>query len=221
MKIINLILFSIVIFSSQAIAQNRNNIWCFGDSSGIDFGTGAIPTTFRTSVVSRGSCVSIADTSGNLLFYAFTRASTGDSSTLVMNASHQIMQNGFSIIGKAWYDELIIVPNPGVPSSYYLFSGSMTEPIAKGFLYSKIDMTLNGGLGAVVQKNVRLHSFRNGDCVTAIKHGNGKDWWVFSKYSNFNGSSFNRFYVYLITQDSVHAPIIQNMNDAFDIDFQK
>lgn len=83
-----------------------------------------IPTTFRTSVVSRGSCVSIADTSGNLLFYAFTRASTGDSSTLVMNASHQIMQNGFSIIGKAWYDELIIVPNPGVPSSYYLFSGS-------------------------------------------------------------------------------------------------
>jgi hypothetical protein len=102
-----------------------------------------------------------------------------------------------------------------------LFCGSVTDPIPKGFFYSKIDMTQNGGLGAVVQKNVRLNSFRNGDCVTAIKHGNGKDWWVFSKYSNINGTTFNRFYTYLITQDSVHTPLIQNFNNATDGDFQR
>jgi hypothetical protein len=117
--------------------------------------------------------------------------------------------------------ELVIVPNSSLPDSYYLFCGSVTDPIPKGFFYSKIDMTQNGGLGAVVQKNVRLNSFRNGDCVTAIKHGNGKDWWVFSKYSNINGTTFNRFYTYLITQDSVHTPLIQNFNNATDGDFQR
>lgn len=218
-----IIIFSLfsIIYITPSFSQSQNSKWALGDSAGIDFSNSLNPQIFKSSVVGRGSCVSISDTSGNLLFYAFTRAGTGDSSTLVFDASHQIMQNGFSIIGKAWYDELVIVPNPGVPSSYYLFSGSMTEPIAKGFLYSKIDMTLNGGLGAVVQKNVRLHSYRNGDCVTAIKHGNGRDWWVFSKYSNINGTTFNRFYTYLITQDSVHTPLIQNFNNATDADFQK
>jgi hypothetical protein len=213
-------LFSIV-YKTPAFSQSQNSKWALGDSTGINFDNTSNPQVFKTSVVSRGSCVSIADTSGNLLFYAFTRANTDDSSTLVMDASHQIMQNGNSIVGTAWYNELLIIPNPGISDSYYMFGCSVAGPITQGFLYSKIDMTQNGGLGAVVQKNVRLNSFRNGDCVTAIKHGNGKDWWVFSKYSNFNGSSFNRFYIYLVTQDSVHAPIIQNMNDAFDIDFQK
>jgi hypothetical protein len=83
MKFIKLVLLSLIIFCAQTIAQNRNTIWCFGDSSGIDFGTGTIPTTFRTSVVSRGGCVSIADSMGNLLFYANTAEYSTDSSTKV------------------------------------------------------------------------------------------------------------------------------------------
>ena len=211
----------ILLNSLAGYSQNRNNIWCFGDSSGIDFGTIPNPVTFRSSVVSRGSCVSVADTTGNLIFYAFTSTFSSDSSTVVMNSTNQTLQNSQSIIGSSLYNELVIVPNPNMVDSYYLFCGSVTDPIPKGFFYSKIDMTQNGGLGAVVQKNVRLNSFRNGDCVTAIKHGNGKDWWVFSKYSNINGTTFNRFYTYLITQDSVHTPLVQNFNNATDGDFQR
>jgi hypothetical protein len=55
-----------------------------------------------------------------------------------------------------------------------------------GFAYSKIDMNLNGGLGDVSQKNVILNNVRNADCLTGIKHANGHDWWVISKYSNLN-----------------------------------
>ncbi|MBL0072490.1 MAG: T9SS type A sorting domain-containing protein [Bacteroidetes bacterium] len=218
-----IILFTLfsIIYKTPAFSQSQNSSWALGDSAGVDFSNISNPQIFKTSVVSRGSCVSVADTIGNLVFYAFTSTFSSDSSTVVMNSTNQTMQNSQSIIGSSLYNELVIVPNPNLVDSYYLFCGSVTDPIPKGFFYSKIDMTLNGGLGAVVQKNIRLNSFRNGDCVTAIKHGNGKDWWVFSKYSNFNGSSFNRFYIYLVTQDSVHAPIIQNMNDAFDIDFQK
>jgi hypothetical protein len=39
-------------------------------------------------------------------------------------------------------------------------------------------MRLNGGLGAVTQKNVQLQSFQQVDCINAVKHGNGRDWWV-------------------------------------------
>ena len=92
--------------SSTSYAQNRNSIWCFGDSSGIDFGTVANPTTFRSSVVSRGSCVSIADTNGHLLFYAFTRAgsSTSGNATSIFDSTHQIMQNGTNVKGEGWYN---------------------------------------------------------------------------------------------------------------------
>ncbi|MBK6640279.1 MAG: hypothetical protein IPG39_03130 [Bacteroidetes bacterium] len=32
------------------------------------------------------------------------------------------MLNGDSIFGQAWYQELVIVPNPANDSTYYLFS---------------------------------------------------------------------------------------------------
>lgn len=207
--------------SLAAYSQNRNNIWCFGDSSAIDFGTAANPTTFRSSVVSRGSCVSIADTNGHLLFYANTRSGTSISgnSTLIFDKTDQLMPNGTNVKGEDWYNELLIIPNPGSNHEYYLFTKGMSS--SPGFAYSKIDMNLNGGLGDVSQKNVILNNVRNADCLTGIKHGNGHDWWVISKYSNLNLPSFNRFYVFLITNNTVHPPIIQDLNNAGDFDFHQ
>ena len=56
-------------FSFSAYSQKQNNIWCFGDSAGIDFNNVSNPITFSSSLDSRGSCVSIADTNGQLFFY--------------------------------------------------------------------------------------------------------------------------------------------------------
>ncbi len=216
-KIFILFLIGLPLFCS---AQNRNNIWCFGDSSGIDFGTVANPTTFRSSVVSRGSCVSIADTNGHLLFYAHTRGGVGTGfSTLVFDSTNNLMQNGTNVKGEGWYNELLIIPDPGTTNEYFLFTkGMSTSP---GFGYSKIDLSLNNGLGAVTQKNIILNSVRNADCLTGIKHGNGRDWWVISKYSNVNIPSYNRFYVFLITSDSIHTPIIQDLPNSSDFDWHQ
>ncbi|MBL7915503.1 MAG: T9SS type A sorting domain-containing protein [Bacteroidia bacterium] len=220
-QIWSLIIVMIMFWGSSCFAQNRNNIWCFGDSSGIDFGTVANPTTFRSSVVSRGSCVSIADTNGYLLFYAHTRSgvSISGNSTLIFDSTHQLMPNGANVKGESWYNEVLIIPDPGTNNEYFLFTkGMSTSP---GFAYSKIDMNLNGGLGDVSQKNVILNNVRNADCLTGIKHGNGHDWWVISKYSNLNLPNFNRFYVFLITNNTVHPPIIQDLNNAGDFDFHQ
>ncbi|MEZ5069342.1 MAG: T9SS type A sorting domain-containing protein, partial [Bacteroidia bacterium] len=138
----------------------------------------------------------------------------------IFTNQHQIMQNGDTVQGEAWYNELTIIPKPNSNNLYYLFSMSETNVPTQGMWYSLVDMNANGGLGSVIVKNVRMNNFRNADCVTAIKHGNGRDWWVFSKYST-NSTSFNRFYTYLVTPDTIMPPIVQNLNNAADGDVQR
>ncbi|HNR49106.1 MAG TPA: hypothetical protein PKN14_07635, partial [Bacteroidia bacterium] len=213
---------ALFLITSACLAQNQNNIWCFGDSAGIDFTNINTPVSINTGMDGRGSCASIADSAGNLLFYAFTRAAPwlGNFTGQVFNSQHQIMQNGDTVQGEAWYNELTIIPKPNSNNLYYLFSMSETNVPTQGMWYSLVDMNANGGLGSVIVKNVRMNNFRNADCVTAIKHGNGRDWWVFSKYST-NSTSFNRFYTYLVTPDTIMPPIIQNLNNATDVDVQR
>ncbi len=218
----NLILLLFVSASFNSWAQNRNSVWCFGDSAGIDFTNINTPVSINTGMDGRGSCVSIADSAGNLLFYAFTRAAPwlGNFTGQVFNSQHQLMQNGDTIAGTSNFNEFTITPKPGNNSFYYLWSTDIQNPPAQGLSYSIIDMNSNAGLGAVIQKNKLINNFRNADCVTTIKHGNGRDWWVFSKYST-NTTSFNRFYTYLVTPDTIMPPIVQNLNNAADGDVQR
>ena len=118
--------FLIIVFSILACgvgAQNRGNVWCFGDSAGLNFNTfGNIPTSFKANHLSKGSCVSICDANSNLLFYAYTQAGVIGPTTLVIDSSFNIMSNGSNIIGGGSYNELCIIPNPGDSNLFYLFT---------------------------------------------------------------------------------------------------
>ena len=100
------------IYCKTTQAQNRNNIWCFGDSAGIDFTVPSNPQPYLSEMRSRGTAVSICDTLGQLLFYAHT----GDTSNPVnlqgniKNKLHLMMENGDSIIEISWYKEMVIIP---------------------------------------------------------------------------------------------------------------
>lgn len=192
-------------------AQPQNNIWCFGDSAGIDFNT-VPPSTFRTNVKGRGSCTSIADSSDNLLFYAYTRATLFGKTTLVFDYTNQLMDEGDSIVGEGWYQELTIINDPGNPHRYYLFSvGVDNLALQQGFWYSVIDMSYNSGLGKVVSKNNMLLNDFMADCVAGIKHGNGRDWWVVTRKSNTltTGVTVTDYYFYLITPTGIYGPFIK------------
>src|SRR6187399_502880 len=76
------VILAILFGINNLYSQNQNSIWCFGDSAGMDFRTSP-PQTFSTSLDTRGSCVSIADSLGDLLFYANTRATLPGNTTLV------------------------------------------------------------------------------------------------------------------------------------------
>ncbi|MFN0189486.1 MAG: T9SS type A sorting domain-containing protein [Bacteroidia bacterium] len=160
---------------------------------------------------SRGTAVSIGDTLGQLLFYAHT----GDTSNAVnfqgnvKNKLHQMMDNGDSIIGISWYQEMVIIPFPNDNQKYYLFTndGSITY----NTYYSIIDLSFNNGMGRVIQKNIPLiNNVRMADCITAIKHGNGRDWWLYMR-SGDGIITNNPFYTYLISPSGILLDTLQNI----------
>ncbi len=201
-------------------AQYKNSVWCFGDSARIDFVNGT--ATAGSSVVrSRGTCTSIADSADNLLFYTaidpnnvplYLRKGT------VYNKLNAVMDNGDTLVGLAWYNEHIIIPNPAGNNRFYIFhlTASLGAGGANnGLFYSVVDLNYNNGLGKVTAKNQHLITTDYlTDAMAAVKHGNGRDWWMVCKptYSGATGViPSDTLYVYLVTPDSIHEPMKQRI----------
>lgn len=190
----------------NCMAQKRNNIWWFGHFAAINFGSG-LAIVDSSKVLSRGSCVSIGDANGNHLFTVANDTDALYAVTIrggkVYDKNYNIMQNGDTLVGRAWYQEHVIVPNPADSNLYYIFSAGVTS--IYGLYYSVVDLSLNGGLGAVTQKNVMLDSVPADDCVIAIKNGNGRDWWVLFKRSSFPFANppNNEWHEYIVTPTGV------------------
>lgn len=187
--------------------QNQNSIWCFGDSSGIDFSSGSAQN-FVTSLDSRGTCASIADDQGQILFYAGTRAlpNIGVRTGIVYNRLNQKTPNGDTLMGSGWYNEMMILPFPSDPYLYYLITAHGTPASYKGIYYSVIDVRVDGGMGDIVQKNVMISSIKPWDALAAVRHANGRDWWVVAReFVDTIASGGNRFHVFLVDPNGITA----------------
>ncbi len=127
----------------------------------------------------------ISDDEGRLLFYT--------NGFQIRNAAHELMLNGDSLqvedvlelrnIGLDMIQGAVIVPFPEQPGKYVLIHAESF--LGEGYLvatplkYTIVDMSLDGGLGGVVEKNVviRNDTVEYGKLV-ATRHANGRDWWV-------------------------------------------
>jgi len=200
----SLVLLTFVLLVGSATAQlaKENNIWYFGYYAGLDFNSGS-PIALPPSAMDQGEgCASIADWKGNLLFYT-------DGMT-VWDKTHNPMSNGTGLGGSWWATQsALIVPQPDSPDEYFIFTtdgdpGYPSGPI--GFHYSKVDMSLNGGLGAVVQKNVLLLPGPSSEQVTSTKHANGRDVWVISHNRDTS------YYAFLVDNNGVQStPVTSNV----------
>jgi hypothetical protein len=77
----------------------------------------------------------------------------------------------------------IILPYPNHPDKYILFhqTGNYNNNlISTELYYSEIDLSLNGGLGAVTAKNQIILNDNLSWGLAACKHANGRDWWDFT-----------------------------------------
>jgi hypothetical protein len=170
----------------------------FGDSAGMHFNGLNMPTTFNTACKSNGETATISDTNGNLLFYVYGKATIPDPTLKVYDNDFKVMINGDSVIGDTWYNADIIIPKPLSDSIYYHFS---TTAVTFYNVISKLDKT---SPGVVLQKNQLLKYSAMSDCTQAVKHGNGRDWWLITRLGAVIPS--DTFFVWLIDPSGITGP---------------
>jgi hypothetical protein len=216
-----ILLLSVASFTSYA--QFTDRYWTFGDSAGINFKNLTNPVPGESILRARGTCTSICDSLGNLLFYG--GAPNQDiwrppsppytyNMGFIVNKNHQKIVNGDSLKCTYWYHDMTIVPNPANLNQFYVFTAGETSNSPTGFFYNILDLSLNNGNGYVVQKNIQLQSFTVADCMTAIKHGNGRDWWVIIREWSTTFPK-NSFYVYLISPSGITLYNQQNIGFSY------
>ncbi len=148
-----LFVFLSLLHSSLLLAQEENNIWCFGRQMGLNF-NGASPVLFSSKVNVVESSASVSDPSGNLLFYM--------GKDTVWDRNHNMLQNGDGMLGNgntgSSYHGVAIAQSISNTQQYFLFATNAIEQGLHKLYYSVIDMSLNSGLGGVVpgQKNIVL-----------------------------------------------------------------
>ncbi len=127
------------------------------------------------------------DENGNLLFY-----STG---CTIFNRKMQVMDNGNAINPSSYCQKNedsftfirsggIALPNPANNQLWYNFQYTFKDTTISGWplihqLYlTTVDMTGDDSLGSVVRKqDIMIEDTLTG-MYSAVRHGNGRDWWV-------------------------------------------
>ncbi len=177
----------------------EGNNWYFGKYAGISFNTpdGEPQALMNSAMIAHEGCAAISSSDGNLLFYT-------DGST-IFNAVHDTMQNGTELGGNNTSSQSgIIVPMPEHENIYYVFS---VGPGIDDIYYSIVDMSLEGGLGAVINPKKNLLLQPSTERLTSVQHANGKDFWIVT-----HTYQTDEYYSYLLDSDSLHIsnPVISS-----------
>ncbi len=242
-----------VLLSYYGFSQGEAANWYFGTGAGLSFdiATGvATPNTNALGTINTNEgCSTISDASGNLLFYTDGRNVWNRNFQLMPNANYNA---GSGLLGDpSSTSSGLIVPKPGNLDQYYIFTvdephhdnaavypnqftgnysdGSGTIPTAddgfnNGFAYSLVDLTLDGGLGDVVdtEKNVPLvtynedsfvqSSYKCSEKITAVEHADGNSYWVITHF-------IDTFYAFRIDSNGVNAtPVTSMLNPSIPTD---
>ncbi|MFN8153430.1 MAG: hypothetical protein U0Y08_03980 [Bacteroidia bacterium] len=219
---------ALIYISLKTHAQFTNNNWCFGDSAGVRFDSAI--SIFRCGTGFTRGTATISDINGDLIFYGATSNTTNEFTGQIkqgklFNKYHTELINGDTLVGGNWYHCMLVLPKSIIDSTFYVFVAGVVVPDT-GLWYSIVDMKLQGGVGAVVQKNVRFETHPVQDMLTAVKHGNGKDWWLVTRRWRSSGAGIgnDEFWVYLVDSIGIHPLAVQhigtsNYNGAGDMSF--
>ena len=210
----------ILSFGITAKSQKHDAVWMLGYSSNpeliyfggtvIDFNTTPADIYYEYRDMNlRQVNASICDTAGNLLFYT--------NGIYIANALNEPMENGMGLAagpegipGQGTYGYIltqggIILPMPEHENLYFLLHADkhlttdQTSLQSSNLFYSIVDMTLQGGLGEVVTKNITLLSDDlDMGRLTATRHANGRDWWLLSR-----SYGTNRYHRILLELDGI------------------
>lgn len=204
MRLLMILLCAMLCSSIALHAQKQNNNWCFGWNGGVTFNTNP-PSAFFSAVHTYEGVATVSHrVTGDLLFYAHT--------TTLYNRNHAIMKRGDGIGGDAALTSaqgICIVPFIADTNKYYVFAISGWYETGR-LEYSVVDMSLDGGLGAVVagKKNIVIDSVFT-EAITVVPIC--RSYWLLVK-KRISGN----IYAYKITKDGVDMnPVITTIPYAY------
>jgi gliding motility-associated-like protein len=196
----------LTLFSGAKLyCQNETAKWYFAQWSALDFMSNPPIAVSGCSMGTHGGSASIADSSGNLLFYC-----NGDT---VYTANNTIMANGLGLyaVGSGPAQACMILKKMGSSTNYYLFT-LQVNTYAPGLYYSEIDMSLASGSGSVIAKNIPIYQGKVGEKLTATRHCNGSDIWIVIRDWNFNNIGGSNFLSFLVTPSGISTtPVVSNI----------
>jgi gliding motility-associated-like protein len=202
--------------SLNVVGQGEAANWYFGYGAGMQFdlATGNTTTLNDGQLSTNEGCSTISDANGNLLFYS-------DGIT-VWNRNHQVMPNGNGLFGDpSSTQSALVVPKPEDPDIYYIFTIDVRFGAQlNGFNFSVIDMSLDGGLGDVIDKNMPLLSSSSEKISAVLKDCVKKSIWVIT-FASLNGDTniYNTFHAFEVNNSGVNTTAVistfnTNINDA-------
>ncbi|WP_242922901.1 hypothetical protein [Pontibacter liquoris] len=184
--------------SFAAFAQGETANWYFGKNAGITFkGDTAVALTNGRLTTEEGSAT-LSDKNGNLVLYT--------NGITVWNRNHRVMPNGNGLMGgKSSTQSALILPKPGSDSTYYIFTTDI-QAQSNGLRYSIVDMRKDGGNGDVISRNMFMVAPTT-EKLTAVRHSNGRDWWVLAHRWNSNA-----YMAFLLSGEGVSVePVLSNV----------
>ena len=220
-------LFAFLIFFPNSLAAQKNDYtWiCGHDSFSSDFRYGGTNIIFnydsvKTYKVDRpmntqtGFNVSMSGADGDLLFYSngcyianFENDTIENGNGINPGYVHDLKCPGAGSNGyTSGFQSGIALPLPDTSGVYLMFHKRIIYlsiapyVLTDQLLYTAVDMTQNGGKGKVTAKNVVAvaDSAMGYGNMTAVRHANGKDWWVIT-----SGFKNNNYYLLRVTKNGV------------------
>ena len=180
--------------------DRMNYNWMFGTNAGISFDliqSGGTPTPLSGAMESQEGVSSISNQEGQLLFYT-----NGDT---VYNSGNTVMSNGTGLSSSGTSTQSsIIIPKPD-SNKYYIFTTDFNGN-PNGFEYSIVNMDLQGGLGEIEAKNIKLINAPLTEKVTACSHSTEDAYWVIT-----HTSGDTSYYSYKVNSAGLSGPIITNI----------
>jgi len=202
--------------ASSVYAQMQDNIWVFGydynpgdglsESTQFAFGDSLVITNHQRPMQLNPSNAMISDKSGKLLILS--------NGCYVEKADGTAIENSEGMNPGALYDNCeekegyniknsILLPDPGNSSIYHIFHlpSDITPQIGLFYavMQSSFDLSANGGSGKTLFINkVWVSDTIDYDGIHAVRHANGRDWWILTAKR-----SSNRYYVLLLNPQGI------------------
>ncbi|MBT8265905.1 MAG: T9SS type B sorting domain-containing protein [Bacteroidia bacterium] len=192
-----------ILVTSPIYGQREASNWYFGSKAGLDFNSGTPVPLLNGQLDTVEGCETFSDSDGNLLFYTDGK--------MVWNRNHQLMPNGDNLLGSfSSSQSALIIPKIDDETIFYIITADVVQAYENGVAdgnglnYSVVDITLEGGLGDVTEKNINLLT-QGSEKITAVSAFDGTGYWLVT-HRNSN------FYAFKIGANGVNTtPVITTL----------